>query len=918
MNYNPKIDPGRAASGDSRQAHYSVDGGLFFAEPRPGQCLRTFLRERGAFGVKKGCDAGDCGACTIWLDGMPVHSCLMPAFRAAGREITTIEGLARDGELHPVQQAFLDAQAFQCGFCTAGMIMTATALDEKQRADLPHALKGNLCRCTGYRAISDALHGKAEVEEDVAGDACGASVPNPFARAIVTGKARYTMDVAVQGLLHLKVLRSPHAHARILAIGRERALAVPGVVAVFTWEDVPRRLYSTATHEDHLVDPDDTYMLDNVVRFVGQRVAAVVAESEASADKACRLLDVTYEVLPAVFDPVAAMAPGASVLHDKGGEEQGNIYADIHGEVGSVAEGFAEADAVHEMTYSTSRVQHVHLETHGSIAWRGDDGRIHVRTSSQAPFIAKQKLCHLFGLRPRDVHVFTERVGGGFGGKQEMISEDLCVLAALKTGRPVKWEFTREEQFIGATTRHQMTTRVKLGAKRDGALTAIEIQVVSNTGAYGGHAGETLAAALGSPMSAYRCPNKKAVGYAVYTNMVPAGGFRGYGASQSTFAIECAIDELARLVGLDPFAMRRRNMVRPDDWIESVWKDPSDVGFGSYGLDQCLDLVEGALADGGGDPKPPGDDWAEGTGIALAMLECGPPTEHRSGAQMSLLPDGTYHLAVGSTEMGNGSVTSHRQIAASMLGARAGSIAIINADTDLAPYDTGTFASTGTVVAGQAVALTAAALRDNILEFASRHSGANKNDCRLDGDAVVRCGRRIALADLHAAGVAKGHRFEAKRKAYLSPRTVAFNVHGVRLAVNRITGEIRILHSVHAADIGRPINPMQCRGQINGAIAMGLGWALTENMVHDEHGAVANPALRNYRIPAFADVPPSQVFFADTYDAIGPLGAKSQGECAINPVAPAIANALADATGVRFPHLPFTPDRIFSRLGAPR
>jgi len=443
-------------------------------------------------------------------------------------------------------------------------------------------------------------------------------------------------------------------------------------------------------------------MLDNVVRFVGQRVAAVVAESEASADKACRLLDVTYEVLPAVFDPVAAMAPGASVLHDKGGEEQGNIYADIHGEVGSVAEGFAEADAVHEMTYSTSRVQHVHLETHGSIAWRGDDGRIHVRTSSQAPFIAKQKLCHLFGLRPRDVHVFTERVGGGFGGKQEMISEDLCVLAALKTGRPVKWEFTREEQFIGATTRHQMTTRVKLGAKRDGTLTAIEIQVVSNTGAYGGHAGETLAAALGSPMSAYRCPNKKAVGYAVYTNMVPAGGFRGYGASQSTFAIECAIDELARLVGLDPFAMRRRNMVRPDDWIESVWKDPSDVGFGSYGLDQCLDLVEGALADGGGDPKPPGDDWAEGTGIALAMLECGPPTEHRSGAQMSLLPDGTYHLAVGSTEMGNGSVTSHRQIAASMLGARAGSIAIINADTDLAPYDTGTFASTGTVVAGQA------------------------------------------------------------------------------------------------------------------------------------------------------------------------------------------------------------------------
>src|SRR5262245_60508468 len=321
--------------------NYRVNGKLFSAAPAPGQCLRTFLRDRGVFGVKKGCDAGDCGACTVWLDGVPVHSCLMPAFRAAGREITTIEGLAGEaaqsaGTLHPIQRAFLDAQAFQCGFCAAGMIMTAAALDDERRADLPHALKGNLCRCTGYRAISDAIHGIAETEHDVAGHACGASLPNPFAEAIVTGQARYTMDVAVEGVLHLKVLRSPHAHARILAIGRDKAMAVPGVVDIFTWEDVPRRLYSTATHEDHLVDPDDTYVLDNVVRFVGQRIAAVVAETEAAAERACRLLDVTYEILPAVFDPVAAMEPEAPILHVKGGEEKGNIFVDISGEVGSV------------------------------------------------------------------------------------------------------------------------------------------------------------------------------------------------------------------------------------------------------------------------------------------------------------------------------------------------------------------------------------------------------------------------------------------------------------------------------------------------------------------------------------------------------------------------------------------------------
>jgi len=896
----------------------TVNGKRFSAEPNPGQCLRTFLRGLGWFGVKKGCDQGDCGACTVWLDGTPIHSCLMPAFRAADRKVTTIEGLAPEGGLHPLQQAFLDAQAFQCGFCTAGMIMTAASFTGEAREELPRVLKGNLCRCTGYRSIDDAIHGIVETEEDVAGRACGASLSNPFGKSIVTGRARYTLDIAMDGVLHLKVLRSPHPHARILHIGREKAMAVPGVVAVYTWEDVPRRLYSTATHEDHLVDPDDTYILDNVVRFVGQRVAAVVAETVGAAEAGCRALEVQYELLPAVFDPEQAMAPGAPILHHKGGEADGNIYVDIHGEVGSVEEGFKAADIVHERTYSTSRAQHVHLETHGCLTWKGDDGRLHVRTSSQAPFIAKQKLCYLFGLFPRNVHVFTERVGGGFGGKQEVITEDLCLLATLKTGRPVMWEFTREEQFIGATTRHQMTTRVKLGAKRDGTLTAIQLRVVSNTGAYGGHGGETLAAALGNPLTVYRCANKKADGYAVYTNMIPAGGFRGYGSSQSTFAIECAIDDLAELLGMGSFEIRRKNMIRPGDWMESIWKEPSDVEFGSYGLDQCLDLVEQALASGRGAAKPEGDEWVEGTGMALAMLDSGPPTEHRSGAEMGLRPDGSYHLAVGSMEMGNGSVTSHRQIAASVLGSRANQIDIINADTDLTPYDTGTFASTGTVVAGQAVALTAAALRDNLLEYAGRHTGTDPSIWRLEHDCVVSGNTRISLVDLYAAGIKAGHRFEAKRKAYLSPRTVAFNAQGVRVAVHRITGEIRVLQSVHAADIGRLINPMQCRGQIDGAIAMGVGWALYEKMVYDGHGAMVNPALRNYRIPAFADIPHSEVYFADTHDTIGPLGAKSQGECAINPVAPAISNAVAHATGVRFTSLPLSPERIFAELGAAR
>jgi putative selenate reductase molybdopterin-binding subunit len=894
---------------------YEVNGRHYAAEPAPGQCLRTFLRDLEVFGVKKGCDSGDCGACTVHIDGKPFHSCLVPAFRGEGRKITTIEGLAPSGELHPMQKAFHDAQAFQCGFCTAGMIMTSVTLTDVQKADLPHALKGNLCRCTGYRSIHDALEGKCNIEADIAGSALGASLPNPFTDTIVTGHAPYTMDIAVEGLLHLKVLRSPHAHAKIRKIDKTAALAVPGVVAVYTYDDVPKRHFTSALHEDHLVDPDDITLLDNVVRFVGQRVAAVVAQSEGAAEAACRALDVEYELLPAVFDPVEAMQAGAPLLHDKDTlSNVGNIYCTLQGEIGNVAQGFREADVIHEETYSTTRVQHVHLETHGSIAWKGDDDRWHVRTSSQAPFAVQKKLAYIMGVSTRDLHVFTERVGGGFGGKQEMVSEDLVLFATMKLGRPVKWEWTREEEFIAATTRHPMTTKIRMGARKDGTLTAIDVHVVSNTGAYGGHGSETLGAAMASPIAVYRCANKKGIGHAVYTNMTPAGGFRGYGASQTTFAIESAIDALARRLGIDPFVMRRTNVVKPGDNVESIWKEPSDASFGSYGIDECLDIVERELKNGNGVGAPQGEHWAEGTGMALAMLECGPPTEHRSGAEMQLLPDGTYHLACGATEMGNGITTAHKQIAASVLGTRAGDIAIINADTDRTPYDTGTFASTGTVVGGKAVNETAVALRADILAFASTYSGAPIDQCRLDNDAVICGNRRVALSELHAAGAKVDHRFAVSRRAYLSPRTIAFNVQGVRLAVHRITGEIRVLHSVHAADIGKPINPMQCRGQLDGAVAMGYGWALVENMVHDESGQMVNPQLRNCRIPTFADTPHTDIFFADTVDTIGPLGAKSQGECGINPVAPAVASALADATGIRFANLPFTPDRIFERL----
>ncbi|MFD6279209.1 molybdopterin-dependent oxidoreductase [Streptomyces sp. NPDC060209] len=895
---------------------YRVNGRSFDEEPAPGQCLRTFLRALGHFGVKKGCDAGDCGACTVWLDGTAVHSCITPAFRADGREVTTIEGLGTPGDLHPVQRQFRDAPGFQCGFCTAGMIMTSAKFTDAQKADLPRALKGNLCRCTGYRSIEDAVKGKAAVQTAAPGKAVGASVGAPAAEDVVTGRAEFTMDTRMEGMLHLKVLHSPHAHARILSIDKTAALEVPGVHRVYTWQDVPRKRFTTAIHTDHLVDPDDTYILDDTVRFVGQRVAVVLADTVGAAEEGCRKLAVEYEVLPAVFDPEETMAEGAPRLH--GSEDPfvrdsvHNLLLETHSHIGDVDAGFAAADVIHEGTYVSPRVQHAHLETHGSIAWM-EDGRLNVRTSSQSPSIAKVKLAYLFALRPDQLRVFCKRVGGGFGGKQEVISEDLVALATLDTGRPVCLEYTREEEFTTASPRHPMKLTVKLGAKADGTLTAFQVRNVSNTGAYGNHGGETLYAG-GAAVMIYRCPNKKYDAFAVYTNTVPSGALRGYGMTQPAFAVECAMDELALALHMDPLALRRRNIVRPGDALVAMHDGPDDVMFNEDGLAKCIDLVAGALARTADQPSP-GPGWLVGVGVASSLHETAPPTDHISEAWITLGDDLVYELAVGTVEFGEGTSTAHVQIAANQLGTTPSRIRLVQSDTDRTGFDTGAFASAGLFVAGNAVLKAANAVRDRIMEFAAAHTGVHLVMCSMDDEHVVCGDARVPLATLVALARARGIRFTAARKAYGSPRSVTSNTQGFRIAVHRVTGEIRILHSVHAADAGVLINPEQVRGQVDGGVAQGIGFALTENFQVDADGAVVNPNLRNYRLPTYADVPRTELLLVASSDSVGPMRAKGMAECCINPVAPALANALTDATGVRYRELPLTPERIYSRLG---
>jgi CO/xanthine dehydrogenase Mo-binding subunit/aerobic-type carbon monoxide dehydrogenase small subunit (CoxS/CutS family) len=876
------------------------------ADPRPGQCLRTLLRDLGCSGVKRGCDCGDCGACTVMLNGAPVHSCLFPAYRAADAAVTTIEGLAPTHGLHPLQAQFMDVQGFQCGFCTPGMILTACGLNAEQRLNLPDAMKGNLCRCTGYRAIRDAIGGIGELGNRV--------VRAPAARDVVTGTARFTLDdVLPAGLLHMKLLRSPHAHARVVRVERAAALAVPGVVCVLTAEDSPGILFSTARHEDWRDDPDDTLVLDDIARFAGQRVAAVIAETAAAAEAGCRAVRVEYELLEANFVAAKADSAATARLHEgkhnsRIHDPRRNVAASLQGGTGDFAAAWGESHVTYDGVFESQRVQHAPLETHAAVAWLDAEGQLVVRSSTQVPFLVRDALAHVLGRAPDTIRVLAGRVGGGFGGKQEMLVEDIVALAAIRTGRPVQLEFTRAEQFAATTCRHPFSARVRLAASADGTLTAMALDVLADTGAYGNHASGVLYHSCGEAIGVYRCANKRVDGQMVYTNTPPSGAFRGYGLSQTIFAVESAMDELAHLLRMDPATLRRRNMIRPGDAITAYGGEPDDVEIGSYGLDQCLDAVQAALASGRGAAVPSGDGWCSGQGLALAMLETTPPRGHHAMTRITLGPADSYEMVVGTAEFGNGTTTVHTQLAAAALGTTPDRVRIVQSDTATLAHDTGAFGSTGTVVAGLATQRAAQALALILRQAAARRLNEPVEACGLESDRVTGGGGFIRLAEL----VAQQGPFEAMGEANGTPRSVSFNVQGFRVAVHRPSGQIRILQSVHAADAGTVINPLQCRGQIEGGVVQALGAALYEELLLGDDGAVSNASFRGYHVPTMADVPDTEVFFADTYDRIGPSGAKPMSESPFNPVAPALGNAIRNATGVRLHATPFAADRIFS------
>lgn len=894
---------------------FQVNGQTYVETCFPGTSLLSLLRQLGWAGVHRVCETGDCGACTVWLDGAPIHSCLYPAVRSQNHAITSIEGLAQNGQLSPMQQAFLEKQGFQCGFCTPGMVMSAEKLTVSEN-DLRSAMRGSLCRCTGYEAIVESIQlgkkaGEARIDAPSAPTQIGQSIPKQDGPDIVTGKPVYTSDWAPPELLHLKVLRSPHPHARIRQIRTEKAKALAGVHAVLTYEDVTRRAYSTAGHSDPVPDPLDHYILDTKVRFIGDRVAAVVAESVAIAQQACQRIEVDYEVLPYVVDPVTAMA-AETIIHDepessKIYDVQHNIAGRVFLESGDVEQGFAAADLVIENVYRLPPVQHTHLEPHISTSWFDEDGTLVVRSSTQVPFHCQRVLSELFDLPKEKIRVYKAKLGGGFGNKQEILSEDLCVLATLKTGRAVQWEFTRQEEFTCTNSRHAMTIRLKTGVKADGTLVAQEMEAIANTGAYGNHGATVVFLAGNESIGLYRCPHKRYTGYAVYTNTMPAGGFRGYGATQGCFAMESQLDEIARKLKLDPVELRLKNMIRPGDVLSMGLPDQHFNLIGSYALDECFDKVIQAMNYTPGAPPIVDGALRRGVGIAISMQGSGLAKIHTAGVKLSLEPNGRFCLRTGSVDVGTGSDTTLRQIAAHVLGATVADIDIITADTHTTPFDAGSYASATLYISGQAVKIAAEKLRSQILDAAATLLKTESETIAIKSGTIQSGDKSLPLQKLVEAF--KSSLF-AESEYAADESTLTFAVQGIEVEVDTETGKVRLLRSVQAIDLGKAINPRICRGQATGGSVMGIGYALMEELLMDR-GKILNPNFRTYRIPTAADVPPMEVFLVEAADPYGPFGAKGVGEITTNCIAPAIANAIAHATGVRLTQLPMTPERVW-------
>ena len=740
---------------------------------------------------------------------------------------------------------------------------------------------------------------------------------------LATGRGAFVDDIALPGLLHARILHSPHAHARIVRIDASQARAMPGVACVLTHADVPRVPYTTAGQGWPEPSPYDTVMLDAKVRFVGDRVAVVAAEDAELAQKACEAIKVEYEPLPAVFDPEKALAPGAPVIHDQPDatgirDPSRNVAAQVEAEVGDVEAGFRQAERVFEQTYRVPYVQQASIEPHITITWLDEDNRLVVRTSTQVPFHVRRIIAPLLEIPIRRIRVIKPRIGGGFGGKQEVLIEDLCGMLTLRTGRPVRLEYTRDQELSAARTRHPQILTVKSGV-REGRFTALQIRVIENTGAYGTHALTVMSVTGNRALSLYRCPNLRYDATAVYTNLAVAGAFRGYGCPQGFFALESHVDEVALALGEDPLEFRRRNHVHEGD-EQPIAEVLGEGGVGhkqvirSCGLPQAIQL--GAKAIGWSEKRRAraiSGATRRGVGMAIVMQASGIPGVDMGAASIKMNEDASFNLLMGATDIGTGSDTMFCQVAAETLGVPMEKIIPYSSDTDLTPFDPGAYASSTTYISGRAVEKAARAVLRQIVEVGGRLLGQEPKDLVVHGGKVCASdGRFVTYEQVCLSSLYQKDQFQimagASHMSYDSPPPFAAVF--AEVEVDTDTGLVRVLRVVEAVDCGQVVNPQMAEGQVEGAALQSLGYALYERMPFDEAGRMEFRSFRDYTIASAIDAPELVTILVPTHEPTGPFGAKAIAEIPINGPAPAVANAVAHAVGVRIRELPLTPERV--------
>ncbi|MEM3420945.1 MAG: molybdopterin cofactor-binding domain-containing protein [Candidatus Hadarchaeum sp.] len=763
----------------------------------------------------------------------------------------------------------------------------------------------------------------------------GKRVKKIDAALLARGKPLFTDDIKLEDMLHARILWSPHAHARIRNIDTSEAEALPGVHAVLCYKNVPRVLYTSAGQGWPEPSPYDMVMFDNKVRYVGDRVAAVAAETEEIAEKALRLIKVDYEILPAVFDPEKAMEEGAPVIHDEPDcrqllplfyDPKHNHCAHIEVKTGDPERGLKEADVVVEHTIKNHYAQHCALEPHSCISYLDHTGRLVVRSSTQVPYYARRIIAHCLQLPERMVRVIKPRIGGGFGSKQEIVVEDVCAMFTLRTKRPVRLVFNRPEVFVSTRTRHPMIMKVKTGVKKDGTVTAIEMRVISNTGAYGPHCMTVLGSTCAKTLPLYRCQNIKFIGDTVYTNLLNAGAYRGYGVLQGTFAMGIMMDEMAHAIGMDPVEFWKKNTIRVGE-TSPIFSALSEIGKGaeqkvdSCALPECID--RGAEAFGWKEKREryrnqPDGPLRRGVGMVCTVHGGTVALLDASSVTAKMNEDGSFNLLISASDVGGGCDTVLSQIFAEALDIPLEDVVIYATDTDVTPYDKGAYASGTTYLSGLAVIKTAEEIKKQILRVASEMLNEPPENLKLENKGVVstKSGSRVEFSQIARRAMYSKNQFQiaatASEYSHLHPQT--FTAQFAEVEVDKETGQVKVLSYVCAVDCGTAINPTLAEGQVEGSIVNGISYALTEEFIFDENGRVLNPNFRDYKIFSAPDIPKIKTILVPSYDPTGPFGAKPIGEPAIDGVLPTISNAIYNAIGIRFTESPFTPEKVLRAI----